>query len=107
MPMLCASCGYANPGGMRYCGRCGTELAAVCSRCNTEMPAGFVFCGRCGARLGAEPEERPGETRQVTVLFADISGFTALAEKLGPAELPGGNRAVLGLTPAALRANAD
>ena len=103
--MLCASCGYANPGGMRYCGRCGTELAAVCSRCNTEMPAGFVFCGRCGARLGAEPEERPGETRQVTVLFADISGFTALAEKLGPEELHESMRTVWDLIAADIRAN--
>src|SRR5258708_6234411 len=105
MPMLCASCGYANPGGMRYCGRCGTELAAVCSRCNTEMPAGFVFCGRCGARLGAEPEERPGETRQVTVLFDEISGSTALAEKLGPEELHESMRTVWDLIAADIRAN--
>ena len=46
----------------------------------------FSFCGKCGARLLAlQPVE--GETKQVTVLFADISGFTALAERLDPEEL--------------------
>src|SRR5438128_2686773 len=50
------------------------------------MPVAFSFCGKCGARLLAlQPVE--GETKQVTVLFADISGFTALAERLDPEEL--------------------
>ena len=50
------------------------------------MPVAFSFCGKCGARLLAlAPVE--GETKQVTVLFADISGFTALAERLDPEEL--------------------
>jgi class 3 adenylate cyclase len=50
------------------------------------MPVAFSFCGKCGARLVAlQPIE--GETKQVTVLFADISGFTALAERLDPEEL--------------------
>ena len=69
------------------------------------MPAGFVFCGRCGARVGGERAERPGETRQVTVLFADISGFTALAEKLGPEELHESMRTVWDLIAADIRAN--
>src|SRR5712691_495784 len=58
----------------------------TCPKCATEMPVTFSFCGKCGARLLAhEPVE--GETKQVTVLFADISGFTALAERLDPEEL--------------------
>src|SRR5438094_2250116 len=58
----------------------------TCPKCATEMPGAFSFCGKCGARLLAlAPVE--GETKQVTVLFADISGFTALAERLGPEEL--------------------
>src|SRR3989441_6183861 len=58
----------------------------TCPKCATEMPVAFSFCGKCGARLLAlAPVE--GETKQVTVLFADISGFTALAERLGPEEL--------------------
>ena len=69
------------------------------------MPANFVFCGRCGARLGPDTEERQGETRQVTVLFADISGFTALAERLGPEELHESMRTVWDLIAADIRAN--
>ena len=90
---------------MRYCGRCGVELASGCPRCGADMPANFLFCGRCGARLGAATEERQGETRQVTVLFADISGFTALAERLGPEELHESMRTVWDLIAADIRAN--
>ena len=58
----------------------------TCPKCASEMPVAFSFCGKCGARLLAvQPIE--GETKQVTVLFADISGFTALAERLDPEEL--------------------
>jgi len=58
----------------------------TCPKCATEMPVAFSFCGKCGARLLAlAPSD--GETKQVTVLFADISGFTALAERLDPEEL--------------------
>ena len=64
----------------------------TCPKCATEMPVAFSFCGRCGARLAAiQPVE--GETKQVTVLFADISGFTALAERLDPEELHANMRA--------------
>src|SRR5438132_1453243 len=58
----------------------------TCPKCATEMPVDFSFCGKCGNRLTAL-ESPEGETRQVTVLFADISGFTALAERLNPDEL--------------------
>ncbi|HEY8730974.1 MAG TPA: adenylate/guanylate cyclase domain-containing protein [Candidatus Limnocylindria bacterium] len=103
--MLCASCGYGNPAGMRFCGQCGVELIPGCPRCGADMPETFVFCGRCGARLGPASEERQGETRQITVLFADISGFTALAERLGPEELHESMRTVWDLIAADIRAN--
>src|SRR5262244_11247 len=49
--MLCPSCGFDNPAGMRFCGQCGTALAPRCPTCGTEAPAGFRFCGQCGASL--------------------------------------------------------
>lgn len=68
------------------------------------MSAEFAFCGRCGARLGGTALEPAGETRQVTVLFADISGFTALAERLGPEELRDSMRTVWDVIAADIRA---
>ena len=64
----------------------------TCPKCASDMPVAFSFCGKCGSRLIAvHPTE--GETKQVTVLFADISGFTALAERLDPEELHANMRA--------------
>ena len=76
----------------------------TCPKCATEMPVAFSFCGRCGARLVAV-EPVGGETRQVTVLFADISGFTALAERLGPEELHENMRAAWDGIAAEIRAS--
>src|SRR2546429_2007513 len=58
----------------------------TCPKCAAEMPVEFSYCGKCGTRL-LPPEAVASETRQVTVLFADISGFTSLAERLDPEEL--------------------
>src|SRR5438270_3741605 len=58
----------------------------TCPKCASEMPVAFSFCGKCGARLlPVQPIE--AEPKQVTVHFADISAFTALAERLDPEEL--------------------
>ena len=90
---------------MRFCGQCGIALATACPRCAADMPAGFDYCGRCGARLEINADGGSGETRQVTVLFADISGFTALAERLDPAELHENMRAAWDVIADEIRAN--
>src|SRR5437773_5377125 len=47
--------------------------------CGTENPNGFRFFGRCGSPLAeAAPERR----KTVTVLFCDVTGSTALGERL-------------------------
>jgi len=66
-----------------------------CLRCQAQNLDGRRFCGECGAPL--RPVE--GERRQVTVLFADVVGFTALSERFDPEvvhELMDGCCAVLG-----------
>src|ERR671934_2703823 len=61
----------------------------VCPSCGQENPDGFRLCGMCGAAL-AQPERRE-ERKVVTVLFADLVGFTSRAEQLDPEDV----RAVL------------
>jgi class 3 adenylate cyclase/tetratricopeptide (TPR) repeat protein len=52
-------------------------------------PPGMRFCGHCGERLPlAAPVEQAGdERRMVTTLFADLVGFTGIAEQLDPEEV--------------------
>lgn len=55
-----------------------------CTSCGSEIPAGARFCPTCGHPVAlAQPEER----RIVTVLFADLVGFTGLAEKMDPEQV--------------------
>jgi len=59
----------------------------ICSNCGTQSPAGFAYCGNCGTRLAVAVVLAAETRRQVAVLFADVVGFTSLAEKLDPEEL--------------------
>ncbi|HLA25314.1 MAG TPA: adenylate/guanylate cyclase domain-containing protein [bacterium] len=62
-----------------------------CPRCEFENPAGLRFCGQCGARLVEGPGSRVTleERKVVTMLFADVTGSTMLAEQLDPEEMRG------------------
>jgi class 3 adenylate cyclase/tetratricopeptide (TPR) repeat protein len=54
----------------------------TCASCGRESPEGFRFCGACGAELAAARSREVRKT--VTVLFADVTGSTALGERLDP-----------------------
>jgi predicted ATPase/class 3 adenylate cyclase len=97
--MTCAACGTENPAGARFCMNCGTALERRCPSCGTPAPDGARFCMNCGTALDGEPAPAapapaaaaaargsipPEERRQVTVLFADLSGYTAFAERMDP-----------------------
>src|SRR5438105_4989016 len=80
--MVCASCGTENAAGRKFCGQCGNALARSCSACGAANPPDDKFCGECGAGLaGTAAVAAPAaERRLVSVLFADLVGFTALSE---------------------------
>jgi class 3 adenylate cyclase/tetratricopeptide (TPR) repeat protein len=57
-----------------------------CSSCGRENPAGAGFCNGCGKPLEAAPAPRE-QRKTVTVLFCDVTGSTAMGERLDPESL--------------------
>ncbi|MBW1770689.1 MAG: AAA family ATPase [Deltaproteobacteria bacterium] len=64
-----------------------------CPKCKTELPETANFCLKCGQglNLGEQPP-RPGpipkaERKRVTALFSDLTGYTAMTERLDPEEV--------------------
>ncbi|MCK5410446.1 MAG: AAA family ATPase [Gemmatimonadetes bacterium] len=55
-----------------------------CPRCAAEAPASAKYCSECGNRIASTAD---AERRIITVLFADLSGFTALTEQLDPEQV--------------------
>jgi class 3 adenylate cyclase/tetratricopeptide (TPR) repeat protein len=88
--MHCSNCGHENAAGQKFCGNCGTSLAAACSNCGAENPPGNRFCGECGTVLAGGspvPVAAPSaaadtnlERRIVSVLFVDLVNYTSFSE---------------------------
>src|SRR5574341_1954512 len=109
--MQCPRCQHENPAGVKFCGECGAHLESRCPACQASNPPSNKFCHECGAPLTAAPPAAKfvspqaytprhlaekiltsrtalaGERKQVTVLFADVSGFTSISEQLDPEEV--------------------
>jgi class 3 adenylate cyclase/tetratricopeptide (TPR) repeat protein len=99
--MKCAACGADNKAGRRFCGQCGVSLQRLCASCGAANEDGERFCGDCGSPLdgaaartagaglnggsslssGVSEPAASAERRHVTVLFADLVGFTTLSEQ--------------------------
>src|SRR5215470_1592465 len=111
--MLCKTCGTELIAGKAFCHVCGTRVPQTCPRCGAEVASGFRFCPDCGQQLDGDapapvPPPAPtagalstmpeglaekirslggsiaGERKQVTVLFCDLAGSTAVAGQLDP-----------------------
>ena len=113
--MTCPGCRREPPSDAEFCPSCGIRLVLECRRCGTENAADHDFCKKCGQPLRAAAEAAgarfmsphsytprhlaekiltsrsalEGERKQVTVLFADVSGFTSLSERLDPEQVHG------------------
>ncbi|HLJ71144.1 MAG TPA: adenylate/guanylate cyclase domain-containing protein, partial [Roseiarcus sp.] len=97
-PAQCAACGYALAPDFAFCPKCGAATAAAKSpgaapKAGERSPPASVAAPAAPRR--AEPPNRFAEAapvkmdahadrRTVTVLFADLSGFTTLSERLDP-----------------------
>jgi class 3 adenylate cyclase/tetratricopeptide (TPR) repeat protein len=61
-----------------------------CPKCQTENPVNAKFCNECGAPLNDKTlasdstQIRDAERKRITALFSDLSGYTAMTEKLDP-----------------------
>jgi class 3 adenylate cyclase len=94
--MICTQCGTENSEGAKFCMECAAPLAVLCEGCGSSNPPTAKFCSQCatplevatvGPRAAQEraPAAAPGgpvaERRVVSVLFADLVGFTPFAEE--------------------------
>ena len=93
--MDCPSCGASVPGG-KFCIECGAAFERRCDSCGHSNDPSAKFCAECGHRLTAfepappgTPQQRPrdAERRQLTVMFLDLVGSTALSASLDPEDM--------------------
>ncbi|HUG30110.1 MAG TPA: adenylate/guanylate cyclase domain-containing protein [Candidatus Limnocylindria bacterium] len=94
--MICATCTADNPPDTNFCVRCGSRVG--CPTCGAAIVSEARFCGNCGTPLaaGETASDAPApaitppttthttERRVVTVLFADLVGFTSLSASRDP-----------------------
>ncbi|HEX3505960.1 MAG TPA: adenylate/guanylate cyclase domain-containing protein [Xanthobacteraceae bacterium] len=106
----CPNCHSDIPGDSKFCPQCGTPQALLCAACGHANAAGSRFCSQCGTKVSgtpagaAAPAAPPlpapvpaapplgraanvAERRQITVMFCDLVGSTALSTQIDPEDL--------------------
>ena len=88
--VVCSNCGTENRAGRKFCSECAAPLALPCPSCGALNEPGEKFCGECAQPLpaggqavapsGLHARTPVSERRLVSILFADLVGFTTLAE---------------------------
>jgi adenylate cyclase len=91
--MICYNCGLKiHTTNAKECHFCGVKFGRLCTSCKAPNPSMAKYCFNCGNQLASSIEASSvqnysvlAESRKnVAILFADVSGFTALSEKLDP-----------------------
>ncbi len=97
--MTCPRCQVQVPSDAEFCPKCGSKLVALCAACRTVNVPDDRFCKKCGqplvvpagergpTLLGSDRRPAEAERRQLTVMFCDLVGSTALSARLDPEEL--------------------
>jgi class 3 adenylate cyclase/tetratricopeptide (TPR) repeat protein len=114
--MNCPNCITANPLEAKFCLNCGAPLPLTCPVCGVPALPTAKFCSQCGSSLESRalapdldaatagavnrapsinlPSQAPFtleaqnyERRQVTILFADVIGFSSLSEQMDPEDV--------------------
>jgi hypothetical protein len=93
---VCPKCQSPNPAPFKFCGECGQDLRSAgkpapkelsfdekLAKIQRYLPKGLT------EKILSQRDRIEGERKQVTVMFCDMEGFTALSEKLGPEEMYG------------------
>jgi class 3 adenylate cyclase/predicted ATPase len=99
--LQCPACSVEAPEGSNFCSKCGVALTRTCRCCGHAVPAEYGFCGKCGTRVGnatsalststrsktpGTPTAPSAERRQLTIMFCDMVGSSALSTRLDPEE---------------------
>ncbi len=87
---FCTECGSPLPTGAKFCSQCGTPVAGPVVEPETTAPDAVPepnIPPELRAKYERAREELRGDRREVVVLFADLSGFTALSERLDAEEV--------------------
>jgi class 3 adenylate cyclase len=79
--LRCASCGFENVAGIKFCGECGRRLAASPS---PQLHPHAYTPKHLAEKILTSRAALEGERKQVTVLFADVKGSMELAERVDP-----------------------
>ena len=103
--MRCPSCKAEIPEGSKFCLECGAALSGRCPSCGNANPPSAKFCLECGYKLAPTAVDAVGsaapdratpqisqlagsaERRQLTVMFCDLVGSTALSARLDPEDM--------------------
>ncbi|AEM74113.1 adenylate/guanylate cyclase with TPR repeats [Caldicellulosiruptor acetigenus 6A] len=87
--MFCFNCGNKlQEKFTQKCVVCGIKFDKFCQNCSFPVPSFANFCPNCGSYITKSSEYfTTEELKKVAVMFADVSGFTKLSEKLSPDEV--------------------